>query len=118
MRPTRPGKYRHVVYVQNRESTRNPDGQWTESWVDFKKKFADKNPLKASEYFEAKAVNAIQTVNWKMRYDGSVDEAMRIVEKDKQDNIKQVYEIQGILDMEGLNREMEVITEAVVSSGS
>lgn len=118
MRPVRPGLYRHVIYVQKIESTRNPDGEWVESWVDYKKKFADKTPLKAEEYFAAKAVNAIRTVNWKTRYDKELDnsgEGMRLVEKDDLSNIKQVYEIKGILDKEGLHRELEIITEAVIS---
>ncbi|WP_163526617.1 phage head closure protein [Halobacillus ihumii] len=118
MRPIRPGKYRHVVYVQNKESTRNPDGRWVDTWIDFKKKFADKVPMKAEEYFDAKAVNAIHTVNWKMRYDDELNESMRIVKKNPDKSIKQVYEIKGILDMEGMNRELEVITEAVMDSGS
>ncbi|MUV39475.1 hypothetical protein JNUCC1_03353 [Lentibacillus sp. JNUCC-1] len=115
MRPLRPGKYRHIVWVQKKENTRNPDGEWITEWVDFKKKFADKNPLKTEDYFKAKASNAITTTVWKMRYDSSIVGDMRIVEKDKSGNVKQSYEIVGgPLDREGLNRELEIITEAVV----
>lgn len=113
MRPLRPGKYRHVVYVQKTEKVRNADGEFIDTWVDYKKKFADKKPLKADEYFEAKSVNAVRTVNWKIRYDDSINESMRIVEK-KNNVIKQVYDLVGVLDKEGLNREMDLITEAVI----
>ncbi|UFT98094.1 phage head closure protein [Radiobacillus kanasensis] len=119
MRSIRPGKYRHVVFVQKNESVRNNEGVFVEKWVDHKKKFADKNPLKSADYFEAKASNAVLTVVWKMRFDDSIDGSMRLVEKKSDGSIKQVYEIQGEpLDMEGLHRELEIITEAVVTSGS
>lgn len=111
MRPIRPGKFRHVVWVQKKDSIRDSDGQWIDDWVNFKKKFADKNPLKGDEYFTAKSVNAIQTVNWKMRYDSEIDESMRITDNG------QPYKIVAILNMEGSNRELEVITEAVISNG-
>ncbi|MBT2215838.1 phage head closure protein [Virgibacillus dakarensis] len=118
MRPIRPGKYRHVIYIQNMESIRNTDGEWVDEWVDFKKKFADKVPLNSKDYFEAKASNAVLTVVWKTRYDESITGSMRIVEKNKDGSIKEVYDIQGEpLDMEGLHREMEIITEAVVANG-
>lgn len=120
MRPIRPGLYRHVIYVQKMESARNNDGEFIDTWVDYKRKFADKTPLKAEEYFQAKAVNAVRTVSWKTRYDRELDdegEGMRIVEKYHGD-ITQVYEIKGVLDKEGLHRELEIITEAVVSDGS
>ncbi|MCG1029309.1 phage head closure protein [Virgibacillus halodenitrificans] len=117
MRPIRPGKYRHIVYIQKKESVRTPDGHWVEDWVDYKKKFVDKKPLKSEDYFKAKASNAVSTVVWKARYDDTIKGDMRVVEKNKDGTVKQVYDIVGDpLDMEGLHREMEIITEAVVSS--
>lgn len=116
MRPLRPGKYRHIIYFQRKESIRNEDGEWINDWVDYKKKFASKTPLKADEYFSAKAINAIRTVKFNIRFDNSINENMRIVEKNN-GQIKQVYEITGVIDREGLKRELEIFTEAVVSDG-
>lgn len=119
MRPIRPGKYRNVVYVQKNEPLRNADGRWIDSWVDHKKKFAKKKPLNSKDYFDAKAANAVLTVVWQMRYDPSIKGNMRLIEKNSDGSIKEAYDIVGDpLDMEGLNREMEVITEAVMDSGS
>lgn len=118
MRAIRAGKYRHVVYVQ-KVTTERIDGQFVDTWVDHKKKFMDKIPLKSKDYFEAKAANAVLTVVWKTRYDESITGGMRIVEKKKDGTIKEIYDIVGEpLDMEGMRRELEIITEAVVSSAS
>lgn len=118
MRPLRAGKYRHKVYVQQKGQVRNSDGQWVTDWVDVKHKFMDKVPLQTEDYFVAKQSNAVSTVTWRTRYDPTIDGSMRLVEKNSSGQIKNAYEIVGDpIDREGLNRELEIITEVVNANG-
>lgn len=107
-------KYRHRVSVQKNMPQR-VDGQFVDNWIEYKKVWAAKQDKGGDEYFEAKAANALRTVTWEIRYDKELDinaEGRRFVYDD------QTYEIKSAADKKGLRKELEVITEAVVSSAS
>lgn len=107
-------KYRHRVEVQQKESIRNTDGEWIVAWVTYRKLWAEKLDKGGDEYFEAKAANAVRTVIWKSRYDKELHnngEGKRFYYDE------QSYDIKNVADKEGLKRELEIITEAVVSDG-
>ncbi len=54
----RAGKLRHRVSVQKLTAADQPDGTYSESWVEQTKRWASIEPLKGREYLEAEAVNA------------------------------------------------------------
>lgn len=109
-----PAKYRHRVSVQKPTDERI-DGQFVKTWSEYKKVWSSKEDKGGDEYFEAKAANAVRTVVWEIRFDQELyknGEGRRFLYDD------QSYEIKSVADKKGLRKELEVITEAVVSSAS
>lgn len=107
-------KYRHRVSVQ-KATTERIDGQFVSTWSEYKKVWASKEDKGGDEYFEAKVANAIRTIIWTIRFDQELyknGEGRRFFYND------QSYEIKSVADTKGLRKELEVTTEAVVSSAS
>lgn len=105
-------KYRHRVDIQKKESVRNEDGQWVDDWVLDYKLWMRKLETGGDEYFEAKAVNAVRTVLWEVRFNNQLHkngEGKRIYYDG------QAYDIKNVSDKKGLRKELEITTEAVVS---
>ncbi|MDC3412529.1 phage head closure protein [Aquibacillus sp. 3ASR75-286] len=95
--------------------TRNADGTFSDTWSEYQKVWASKEDKGGDEYFEAKAANAVRTVVWTIRYDKDLDkngEGRRFVYD------SQEYDIKSVADVKGLRKELEIITEAVISSAS
>ncbi|MBP1950294.1 phage head closure protein [Virgibacillus litoralis] len=111
---TNPSKYRHRVSVQKVTKERI-DGQFVDTWSEYKKLWASREDKGGDEYFEAKAANAIRTVIWTIRFDKELyknGEGRRFFYND------QSYEVKSVADVKGLRKELEIITEAVVASAS
>ncbi|MCP3738815.1 phage head closure protein [Rossellomorea sp. BNER] len=107
-----PAKYRHHVSVQ-KFTTKRVDGRFIEDWFEYKKVRACKKGKGGKEYFEAKAANAVRTTVWEIRYDKELEqkgEGRRFVYNG------QDHEIKSVVDVTGLRKELEIITEAVVTS--
>lgn len=106
-------KYNRRVEIQEIQSTRDSDGQWVDTWVTTRKIWAGQEDKGGDEYFEAKAANATRTVLWTTRYDKQLykdGEGKRLFYDG------QSYDIKNVADKKGLRKEIEIITEAVVSS--
>lgn len=105
-------KYRHRIDIQKKDSIRNDDGEWVDDWVLDYNLWARKLENGGDEYFKAKAVNAVRTVVWEVRYNKPLHqngEGKRIHYEG------QSYDIKNVSDKKGLRKELEITTEAVIS---
>jgi|SRR5699024_877433 len=109
-----PSKYNRRVSVQELISTRNPDGSWSDEWQEKQKIWAKKEDKGGDEYFVAKASNAVRTVIWTIRFNADLyktGEGKRLLYDGES------YDIKNVADKKGFRRELEIVSEAVVSDG-
>lgn len=73
------GKYRHVIQIQQRQSTQNAYGESTHSWVTIYTTKAFISPTSGNLLYKAEEVNAEDTYKVSFRYLSNVTSDMRIL---------------------------------------
>ena len=103
----RAGKLRHRITIQELSITKDPDGynEDIENWVDFKKVWAEIEPLKGKEYWAAKQVVGEVTGRMKIRYLEGVNEKMRVIYGSK------TYDIEAVINVDEKNKEMQLLVK-------
>jgi SPP1 family predicted phage head-tail adaptor len=96
-------KLRHVVIVQERTETRQPDGSYAPTWSTFATLRAAVEPLRGQEYFAAHQLQASTNVRIRVRYVSGVTTKMRVLFESR------YFEIEGIIDPEMRHRELQLM---------
>lgn len=104
-------KLRHRVTLQSKEFSKDEEGTPTETWIDVATVWASVEPLRGREYFAAATVNAENTVRIRMRYRRGVTPDMRALYDGR------VFEIQSVIDVNEMHREIHLMTQEVVGDG-
>lgn len=81
------GVLRHRVSIQKVILAKNDNGFEVEQWHDYKTVWAAITNLQGREYYAAAAINAENTVKFKIRYTEGIENSMRILFKDKTYNV-------------------------------
>lgn len=88
------GKYRHRITIQLRETVTNHNGFTADEWLNFHTCWAYVSGLSGQEFWAAQAVQAENTVNFKIRYSPYLEKLnskdYRLVFKDDVYNITSV----------------------------
>ena len=105
----RAGQLRHKVLVSRGEPSRDATGAELVTWREFTTVNAEVVPVSGREYFGAAQVNATTTVRVRMRPLKGLKVGDRLTWRSS------AYVIQAILDVEGRNRETEVVAVQVVT---
>ncbi len=104
-------KYNRRAELQSQQGGLS-DGYPTEpTWTTVKKLWVSKRDLSGREYFQAAAVNAEDTTEFKTRYQNNISSEQRLV----LDGL--VYDIQSVLDADGTKKEWTIMAKAVVDGG-
>lgn len=107
----RSGDLRHRITLQQKQLTKDQEGIATENWVDVATVWAAVEPLKGREYFQAAAVNAENTVRFRIRYRQGITSAMRVVYNGR------VFNINSVIDVDERHREIQLMCQEVVAGG-
>ncbi|MED0676983.1 phage head closure protein [Aneurinibacillus thermoaerophilus] len=99
------------IRLQRRESAKDDEGIVTEGWADVATVWAAIEPLRGREYFAAATVNAENTVRIRMRYRRGITPDMRVLYDGR------VFEIQSVIDVNEMHREIHLMTQEVVGDG-
>jgi SPP1 family predicted phage head-tail adaptor len=105
------GELRHRITIQGIDITINENGYEIETPVVVKTVWAKVSNLHGREFFEAKAVQAENTVKFTIRYMSGLDQTMQIVFQGK------VYNINAIDNIKYRNEYMEIQAKEVDSNG-
>lgn len=107
-----PSDLNRRVTFQRKVRGKGPGGIPTEAWSDVVTVWAAKDPLRTREFFAAAAVNAEDTVKFRVRYRTDIKPDMRIVDDGR------VYSITGVQeDPLGDRTETRIMAREVVAGG-
>lgn len=81
------GVLRHRILIQKVILAKNDNGFEVEQWQDYKTVWGAITNIQGREYYAATAINAENTVKFKIRYTEGIENSMRILFKDKTYNI-------------------------------
>lgn len=105
------GKMRHRITFQRITPVINENGFESEMPEEYKTVWAAVTNLHGKEYFEAKAVQAENTVKFTIRYLAGIDQTMKILFQGK------AYNITAIDNIKYRNRYIEIQAMEVESDG-
>lgn len=105
------GKMRHRITFQRITPLINENGFESEMPEEYKTVWAAVTNLHGKEYFEAKAVQAENTVKFTIRYLAGIDQTMKILFQGK------AYNITAIDNIKYRNRYIEIQAMEVESDG-
>jgi len=105
------GKMRHRITFQRITPVINENGFESEMQEEYKTVWAAVTNLHGKEYFEAKAVQAENTVKFTFRYLAGIDQMMKILFQGK------AYNITAIDNIKYKNRYIEIQAMEVESDG-
>jgi SPP1 family predicted phage head-tail adaptor len=106
------GDYNRRITLQHFETTKDSEGIVTQQWMDVATVWAAVEPLRGREYFAAAAVNAENTVRFRIRYRPGITPDMRLLYNGR------VFEIQSVIDVNEQHKEIHLMTREVVSDGA
>lgn len=72
------GRARHTIIIQQRSEVINKIGEQTTEWTDFRKVKAEKIRLRALKYYENDRESIEYLYRFKIRYNNSINEDMRV----------------------------------------
>lgn len=87
------GKLRHSIVIQQNTPTPDSFGEQDPSWSTFATVFADIKPLTSREFWDAKQVNAENTLKFIIRYLSGLDSKMRISWDSRLFNIESIINV-------------------------
>lgn len=96
-----PGKYRHIITIEQATGTQDEYGAETKTWSEFAKLWAEIYTKKTTEHVVNDKITPVSMVILRTRYKPGITEAMRIVKGST------VYEILGINNIEERNITLE-----------
>lgn len=106
-----PGKLRHRVRFEARQSVQDDFGQATITWVEAFTTWAEVLPLRGREFFAAAQVQQEHSVKVHIRCRAGVDETMRLVWDGRP------YDITGVIPLQGGREWLEIMALAGVKDG-
>jgi len=86
---------------------KDSEGLVTETWTDFATVWAAVEPLRGRKYFEAAAVNAENTVRFRIRYRFGITPDMRVIYSGR------IFHIASVIDIDERHREIHLICREV-----
>lgn len=107
----KPGKLRHRITLQSKVTVKDPEGIVTETWTDVATVWAAVEPIRGREYFQAAAVNAENTVRFRIRYRSGITPVMRVVYNGR------TFNVQSVIDVDERYREIQLMCQEVVAGG-
>jgi SPP1 family predicted phage head-tail adaptor len=96
-------KLRQSVVIQERTETTNSTGEVEWSWSTFKTCRAAVEPLRGQEYFASRQLQSSTTTRIRIRYVSGITTKMRVV------HASRYYAIEGIINPESRNRELQLM---------
>ena len=87
------GKLRHSIVIQKNTPSTDSFGEQDPSWSTFATVFADIKPLTSREFWDAKQVNAENTLKFIIRYLSGLDSKMRISWDSRLFNIESIINV-------------------------
>ena len=94
------GRLTKKITIQKVTETKTGSGATTESWSDYIKTFASVEPLNGREFFAAQAVQAEESVKFRIRYQSGINTKMRIFYNDR------IFDIQSVINTAERNDEL------------
>lgn len=106
-----PADLRHRITIQEKRSIKDEDAISTIKWVDVITIWASFEPMATGSrtYFQAAAVQAENTVKFKIRYRKGITNAMRVLFNGEP------YSIKNPINYKGLNKELHLICEVITN---
>lgn len=98
------GRLRHQIIIQQPSVSQDANGNLTETWSAFATTWADIEPVRGREFFEARVNNPELTVRFHIRYVSGITQEMRV--KDADGNI---YDIIAPLHIDHRQHEIEIM---------
>jgi SPP1 family predicted phage head-tail adaptor len=98
------GMLRHSITVQRRQATQNALGENVGEWVDVATLRAEAKPLRGREYFASGQMQAPTDVMFRTRWRNGITPAMRVLWREEP------HDIQSVIDVEGAQDVMELMT--------
>lgn len=91
------GEMKHKIEIQTYSEVENEVGETIKKWIKYKRLWAGKKQLRASNTFDGNKEGIEYTYRFKVRYREDLDESMRIVHKGI------IYDIKHINSINELN---------------
>jgi SPP1 family predicted phage head-tail adaptor len=97
--------------LQQKQNIKDSEGFVTEIWADVATVWAAVEPIRGREYFQAAAVNAENTVRFRIRYRPGIMPNMRALYNGR------TFNIQSVIDVNGRHREIQLMCLEVTAGG-
>jgi SPP1 family predicted phage head-tail adaptor len=102
---------RHRITLQRKDIVKDPEGIAIETWADVATVWASVEPIRGREYFQAAAVNAENTVRFRIRYRPGIMPNMRVLYNGR------TFNIQSVIDVNERHREIQLMCQEVTNGG-
>lgn len=107
----RSGDLRYRITIQQNQPIKDNEAITVDNWTEFATVWGAVEPIRGREYFQAAAVNAENTVRFRIRYQKGITSKMRVSYDER------TFNIQTVIDIDEQHREIHLMCLEVVAGG-
>lgn len=105
------GNMKRKITIRSKTTAKDSEGFVSETWADFLTTWAEVEPLRGREYFQAAAINAENYVRFRIRYHTGINNTMRLIYNNR------TFRIISVIDVNERHIEIQLMCSEVVKGG-